>query len=191
MSRKPVYSKFHPSQSGMSLLEVTIALAILLVVSVGIMSMGALAISTTENQGHLEARTAEYAQDKIEQLNSLAFPDTQTDTTAFPPASTGGSGLTVGGSSDPNGPVTNPGTGYVDYLDISGQPTASAGNWFYIRVWQISNPAGGLSNCTVNGVANSACLKQITVTAKVRRQVGAPAGALPQATLTTMKTYPF
>jgi type II secretory pathway pseudopilin PulG len=191
MGRKLECRRLYQSQSGMSLLEVTIALAILLIVSIGILSMGTLAVATTENQGHLEARATEYAQDKIEQLNSLAFGDTQTDTTAFPPASTGGSGLTVGGSSDPNNPVTTPGTGYVDYLDISGQPTASTGNWFYVRVWQISNPAGGVSTCTVNGVANSACLKQITVTAKVRREVGAPAGALPQATLTTMKTYPF
>ncbi len=191
MGRKLEYRRLYQSQSGMSLLEVTIALAMLLIVSIGIMSMGTLAVSTTENQGHLEARATEYAQDKIEQLNSLAFGDTQTDTTAFPPVATGGSGLAVGGSSDPNNPVTTPGTGYVDYLDISGQPSTSGGNWFYIRVWQISNPAGGVSTCTVNGVANSACLKQITVTAKVRRQVGAPAGALPQATLTTMKAFPF
>jgi hypothetical protein len=161
----------------MSLLEVMIALAILLIASVGIMTMGTVAIATTENQGHLAARTAEYAQDKMEQLNSLAWNDQLTDTTAFPPASTGGSGLTVGGSSDPNSPVTTPGTGYVDYLDISGQPATSTGNWFYIRVWQIST--------------FSTNLKQITVTAKVRRQVGAPAGALPQSTLTTLKSSPF
>jgi Tfp pilus assembly protein PilV len=55
----------------MSLLEVMIALGILLIASVGIMTMGTVAVSTTENQGHLAARTAEYAQDKIEQLNSL------------------------------------------------------------------------------------------------------------------------
>jgi type II secretory pathway pseudopilin PulG len=175
----------------MSLLEVTIALAILLIASVGIMTMGTVAIATTENQGHLAARTAEYAQDKMEQLSSLSYGDPATDTIAFPPTSTGGSGLTVGGSSDPNSPVTTPGTGYVDYLDISGQPTTSTGAWFYIRVWQISyvttNPP---TNCLVNG-ATVQCLKQITVTAKVRRQVGAPAGALPQSTLTTLKSSPF
>jgi prepilin-type N-terminal cleavage/methylation domain-containing protein len=129
-----------PSQAGMSLIETMIALSILLVVSVGILSMGTVAMSMTENQGHLAARTAEYAQDKMEQLMSLAYGDPTTDTTAFPPTATGGSGLTIGGSSDPSTPVTTPGTGYVDYLDISGQPVSSTGNWFYIRVWQISNP---------------------------------------------------
>jgi hypothetical protein len=34
-------------------------------------------------------------------------------------------------------------------------------------------------------------MKQITVTAKVRREVGAPAGTLPQSTLTSLKSYPF
>jgi len=177
MRRKLLYRRFYSSQEGMSLLEVMIALAILLIASVGIMTMGTVAIATTENQGHLAARTAEYAQDKMEQLTSLAYLDPTTDTTAFPPTSTGGSGLTVGGSSDPSSPVTTPGTGYVDYLDISGQPTTATGNWFYIRVWQIST--------------FSTNLKQITVTAKVRRQVGAPAGALPQSTLTTLKSSPF
>jgi prepilin-type N-terminal cleavage/methylation domain-containing protein len=189
MYRKLQYRPFHPSQTGMSLLEVMIALAILLVASVGIMTMGTIAMSTTENQGHLAARTTEYAQDKMEQLNSLSWGDTTTDTTAFPPVSTGGTGLTVGGSSDPNSPVTTPGTGYVDYLDISGQPSTSTGNWYYIRVWQISNPATS-STCVVNGTSVP-CLKQITVTAKVKAQVGAPAGALPQSTLTALKSSPF
>jgi hypothetical protein len=177
MGGKLMYRRFNPSQAGMSLLEVVISLAMLLIVSVGIMSLGTIAIATTENQGHLGARTAEYAQDKIEQLNSLSFGDSLTDTTTFPPSDSGGSGLTVGGSYNPNSPATTPGTGYVDYLDMSGQPTTSTGNWFYIRVWQIST--------------YSTNLKQITVTAKVRRQVGAPSGALPQSTLTTLKSSPF
>ncbi len=187
-----------PPQAGMSLLETMIALAILLIATVGLLSMGMAAIGTTENQGHLTARTAEYAQDKMEQLISLAFGDTQTDTTQFPacslvtttpPACTTGTGLAVGGSSDPTAPVATPGNGYVDYLDISGNPIAGTGDWFYIRVWQISNPAGS-STCVVNGTS-APCLKQITVTTKVRRQVGAPQGALPQSTLVSVKAYPF
>lgn len=165
------------SQAGMSLIETMIALSILLIVSVGILSMGTVAMSMTENQGHLAARTAEYAQDKMEQLMSLAYGDPTTDTTAFPPTATGGSGLTIGGSSDPSAPVTTPGTGYVDYLDISGQPVASTGNWFYIRVWQISS--------------FSTNLKQITVTAKTKGQVGSPSGALPKSTLVSLKSSPF
>ena len=193
MEEKLLYRPLHRrSQSGMSLLETLIALSILLIVSVGILSMAAVALSTTENQGHLAARTSEYAQDKMEQLMSLAYGDgsppftTGTDTTQFPSVSTGGTGLAVGGSTDPNFPVSTPGTGYVDYLDISGQPTTSSGNWYYIRVWQIS-----LYPSTCTSATTPPCLKQITVTAKTRAQVGAPQGALPKSTLTALKTYPF
>lgn len=171
------------SQSGMSLLETMIAIAVLLIATVGIMAMAMIATSTTENQGHLAARTAEYAQDKMEHLISLAYGDLTTDTTVFPANNTGGTGLAVGGSSNPDTPVTTPGTGYVDYLDRSGNPlTVSGGvapdNWYYIRVWQISTPSSNL--------------KQITVTAKVRSGVGSTGtGALPQSTLVTLKTNPF
>ena len=199
MVTKPLYRPIpRPPHAGMSLLETMIALAILLIATVGLLSMGMAAIGTTENQGHLTARTAEYAQDKMEQLISLAFGDPVTDTTQFPPCSptttsppacTTGTGLAIGGSSDPTAPVTTPGNGYVDYLDISGNPIASTGDWFYIRVWQISNPAG-TSTCVVSG-ASVPSLKQITVTAKVRRQVGAPQGALPQSTLVSVKSCPF
>lgn len=173
-------------QSGVSLLETTIAMSVLLIATVGIMTLAVVAMTTTENQGHLAARATEYAQDKLEQLISLAYNDCDpsgcSDTTVFPTANSGGTGLKVGGSADPNAPVT----GYVDYLDTSGNPlTLGAGgaapsNWYYIRVWQISTPAG-----TSN-------LKQITVTAKVRFGVGSRGvGAPPQSTVTMLKTNPF
>lgn len=182
------------SQSGMSLMEALIALTILLIVSVGIMAMAGLAMKTTENQGHLEARAAEYAQDKMEQLLSLSYGDGDsptagvgTDTTVFPacsplsitpPACSTGTGLRVGGSSDPTAPVNK----YVDYLDrngnsLGGGATAPA-NWFYIRVWKIDVPTG-----TTN-------LKRITVTAKVAASIG-PSGAAPQATVASLKASPF
>ena len=169
------------TQSGMSLLETLIALAILLIASAGIMTMAVVSMSTTEDQGHLLARAAEYAQDKMEQLISLSYGDISTDTTVFPASNSGGTGLAIGGSSDPSAPTTS----YVDYLDRSGNPLtlgvggAAPAAWFYIRVWQISTPAG-----TTN-------LKQMTVSAKVRSTIGKPAGALPQATVVSMKTNPF
>ena len=182
-------------QSGMSLLETMIALTILVVVTVGVMAVATIAVETTENQGHLQSRAAEYAQDKMEQLISLGYGDgdlgagTGTDTTAFPacspqttPSCTTGTGLAVGGSSDPTAPVSTPGNGYVDYLDSAGNPTTSSGSWYYIRVWQIDQPAG-----TTN-------LKRITVTAQVRSTVGGArsgAGALPTATVVSLKTAPF
>jgi type II secretory pathway pseudopilin PulG len=182
MRRKSHYELARLSRhSGMSLLETMIALVILIIATVGILTLGMVATGTTENQGHLAARTSEYAQDKLEQLISLAWTDTTSDTTVLP-IGTSGTGLSVGGSSDPSSPTT----GYVDYLDNSGNLlTITSGvapsNWFYIRVWQISIPDS----------TNYPNLKQITVTAKVKAQVGAPQGALPRSTLTTLKSNPF
>jgi len=73
-----------PSQTGLSLLETMIALTILLIATIGLLSIGMMATSTTENRGHLAARTNEYAQDKMEQLISLAWGDVTTDSTQIP-----------------------------------------------------------------------------------------------------------
>lgn len=164
-------------QRGVSMIETAMALGVLLVASVGTATIATVAISATENQGHEAARAAEYAQDKMEQLMSLAFGDPSTDTTQFPAASSGGTGLTPGGGTDPNNPVAN----YVDYLDASGNPLTITGgtapsNWFYIRVWQVQ---------TV-----SSTMKQLTVTAMVRHSVGA-SGSSPQASVSTLKSSPF
>lgn len=187
--RQMTQSKRSKAQAGMSLLEVTIALAILLIVSVNILTMSLLAMKTTESQGHLSARTAEYAQDKMEQLLSLAFGDQNSDTTAVSNGtivvgSGTGKGLQVGGSADPTAPVA----GYVDYLDADGNPSTAAGNWYYIRVWQISNVAG-VPNVVVNGVLSPSA-KVITVTSRVRNSVGGK-GLLPQSTVSAGISYPF
>jgi hypothetical protein len=175
----------------MSLLECMIALVILLVVATGVMGLAAIATSTTETQGHLASRTTEYAQDKMEQLLSLKFcdgPTDGTDTTVFPAAvNAGGTGLAgcnnpganpptalAGGSLDP----TAPATGYVDYLDSSGNLVSSSGNWEYIRVWRISVPSG------------SSGMKQISALAQAHYSVGKD-GQVPQSTLVVLKTFPF
>lgn len=166
-------------QRGFSLIEVMVALSILLIVALGIIPLGVIATSTTENNGHLDARVTEYAQDKMEQLLALAYADQLTDTRVFPAAATGGTGLAVGGNSNPTGaPVDK----YVDYLDINGTliPAGAGGaapaGWFYKRVWQITVP--------------QANLKQVTVSAIVSSQVG-KVGLLPRATVTALKTSPF
>ena len=172
-------------QSGMSLIETMIALALLLVAAAGIMTMATVALSTTENQGHLAARTAEYAQDKMEQLLALQYPDVATDTTVFPSAVTGaGTGLTPGGGLNPNAPVA----GYSDYVDTSGNPVAAGGNWQYVRVWQITANA-----------ANT--MKTISVLTQVRYTVGANQAGFtaadvqrwlhPKSTITCLKSNPF
>ncbi|MBI3895212.1 MAG: prepilin-type N-terminal cleavage/methylation domain-containing protein [Acidobacteria bacterium] len=178
------------SQAGMTFIETIIAIFILFIVASGLLTMGVVATVTTENQGHLLARVTEYAQDKMEQLISLAYgdgdlptPGIGTDTTVFPtcnpltpPPCTTGTGLHLGGSSDPSAPVDK----YVDYLDVNGNllggGTPPPAGWYYIRVWEISSP--------------SANLKQITVTCAVRFAVGSR-GLPVRSTVTTLKANPF
>jgi hypothetical protein len=74
--------------------------------------------------------------------------------------------------------TTAPTTGYVDYLDPSGNLVTSSGNWEYERVWQITVPAG------------STGLKQITVLAQARYAAGGT-GYAPTSTVSALKTYPF
>ena len=195
MSREHNTSAFlhRKSQEGMSLLECMIALAILVVVAGSVMGLATIATSTTETQGHLASRTTEYAQDKMEQLLALRFCDgppntTATDTTVFPAVvnatGTGLAGCTnpggnpptasSGGSLDP----TAPAAGYVDYLDVSGNLVSSTANWEYIRVWQISLPAGSTS------------MKQISVLTQAHYAVGKD-GQAPQSTVVALKTFPF
>ena len=190
-TQRKVLSRNRKSQAGLTLMETMVALLMLLTVATGVMGLAGMAVSTTETQGHLAARTAEYAQDKMEQLLALKFCDggtsgtSGTDTTVFPAVAGNGTGL--GGCSDMvngvpqaggNLSTTAPAAGYADYLDASGNLVGSAGNWQYVRVWQITVPAGRTH------------LKQITVLAQASREVGVN-GRLPQATVVAFKTYPF
>jgi prepilin-type N-terminal cleavage/methylation domain-containing protein len=165
--------KNRKSQTGMSLIETMVALAMLLIVAAGVLSLGGIALATTENQGHLAARTAEYAQDKMEQLLVLRYGDINTDTTVFPSVAGPGQGLTPGGSLNPNAPVA----GYSDYLDATGNIVGAGANWEYIRVWQITQNAAGN-------------LKTVSVLSRVRAGVGQPQ-LLPQSTIVAQKSSPF
>jgi Flp pilus assembly protein TadG len=162
-------------ERGTTLVETAIASAILLVAVTGLMSLGGVATMHTENQGHLAARTTEYAQDKMEQLLALAYTDSASNTVVFPAAASGGTGLAVGGSQTPPAPVN----GYVDWLandgSLLGGGTTAPATWFYERVWQITSPSSGI--------------KQISVTTRVRSAVG---GAMPPvSTVTALKASQF
>jgi hypothetical protein len=139
------------------------------------MSMFAVAVTQNANQGEFGTRTTEYAQDKMEQLLVLAYGDETSDTRVFPAIESGGTGLKVGGSDNPNAPIA----GYVDYLDARGNlmPSASGvpANWFYIRAWEIK--------------VVTATLKEVRVTTTVARSIGRT--QRPAATLVTLKTFPF
>ena len=164
------------NERGTTLIETAFASAILLVVLVGLLSMGAVATALTENHGHLSARTAEYAQDKMEQLLSLKFGDEQSNTTSFPTATSGGTGLKAGGSSDPAAPTLD----YTDYLDRDGHllcpcTAEPPEDWFYKRVWSIASV--------------STTLKEVTVGVTVSRAVANHYA--PKATLVALKSDPF
>ena len=163
--------------AGFTVIETVFALSILMVVMLGLMPLGTVATTTTENQGHLMARATEYAQDKMEQLLALKYGDTSSDTRVFPATATGGTGLAIGGSADADAPVAL----YVDYLDIDGKlltqsGTAAPSDWYYKRVWKVES--AGTS------------LKRVVVTATVKSAVGST-GRIPRATLASIKTSPF
>jgi hypothetical protein len=153
-----------------------VAALLLVIMLTGVLSLGAFAFAITENQGHLAARTTEYAQDKMEQLLSLAFGDAQTDTTQFPAVNNGGTGLAIGGSSNTAAPVV----GYADYLDASGNllcPCAGGApaNWYYKRVWQVATISATLKQVTVSVITSSSFAQAV----------------LPTSTVTALKTSPF
>jgi prepilin-type N-terminal cleavage/methylation domain-containing protein len=179
------------SDRGFSLVETIVGMSVLLVVTVGVLPLSILTLRISENQGHLAARCSEYAQDKLEQLMVLSFGDTITDTRTFPANAVGGSGLSPGGSIDPDAPVAT----YVDYLNIDGvllesPDGAPPDGWFYQRLWRVQEvgPAD-VGNCPLPVSATQICLKRVTVTATV--QQGAAGASRPSVTVAALKTYPF
>jgi len=144
------------SDRGTTLVETVIATSLLLVVMVGLLSMSALATMYTENHGHLEARVTEYAQDKMEQLLTLVYTDSVTDTVVFPAAPNGGTGLAIGGSTSTTAPVN----GYVDWLaqdgTLLGGGTTPPAGWFYERVWKVEPLTAGVKQVTVTATVKSA-----------------------------------
>ncbi len=126
-------------QRGFSLVETMVALCLLLIVTAGVLPLAVMTFRISENHGHLLARATEYAQDKLEQLMSLSYGDVVTDTRVFPAVTSGGTGLTPGGSVDTTAPVD----GYVDYLTLEGGLLATVAGggapagWYYQRVWQV------------------------------------------------------
>jgi Tfp pilus assembly protein PilV len=163
------------SERGTTLLETVIATSLLLVVMTGLLSVAALATVYTENHGHLEARTTEYAQDKMEQMLALTYTDTLSNTVVFPATTTGGTGMSVGGSSDTAAQVN----GYVDWLKqdgtLLGGGVTPPAEWFYERAWEVFQLTPGV--------------KRITVTATVKSSVGN--ALIPKSTVVALKSSRF
>ena len=189
------------AQAGMTLIEAVIALAVLFIVSTGLMGLGVVAMVTTENQGHLATRTAEYAQDKMEQLMSLQYGDGCDDTPGScvtgsdtinadcvqylvaADCSTGEAGLTPGGDLN----FTSPDESFVDYLDATGNPLggglAAPAGWFYVRVWRVDDIT------TDETLPDN--IKRITVSCMTRATLTGKSGLRLASTFTTLKSHPF
>ena len=181
-------------QRGFSLVETMVALCLLLIVTAGVLPLAVMTFRISENHGHLLARATEYAQDKLEQLMSLSYGDVVTDTRVFPAVTSGGTGLTPGGSADTTAPVD----GYVDYLTLEGGLLATVvgggapADWYYQRVWQVEElGAADPARCPVQASAAQKCLKRITVTTTVRTAAQGGGGITPRSTVTALKSYPF
>jgi len=177
-------------ERGTTLIEVLIASALLVTLMAGLMAMSSLAIATTENQGHLAARATEYAQDKMEQLLALDYGNAISDTRSFPASTSGGSGLTPGGSYNVDSPVAL----YVDYLDVNGNLCGTTGagclapsgitppsGWFYERAWRIDDSSTDATLPTN--------LKRIMVASATSRGFGGTTRAT--SYLTVLKSNPF
>lgn len=172
--------KARKSQSGVTLIETLISVMLLLAMGAGLTSVFGFCTGMNKSQGELATRTTELAQDKMEQLLALQFTDAGSNTTVFPTASSGGTGLggvmgasaTVGGTTK-GSPVAS----YVDYTDWTGSLLTSSTGAFFTRQWSIATPA----------VTNPATMKTITVVVYAASTEGG-AGSAPSTTLVCSKT---
>jgi hypothetical protein len=141
-----VMNKRSTKESGIGLIEVSIALLIFMI---GLLTLAqALTLAITLNKKNRENLVATtLCKDKIEQLLSLDFDDDVTNTTVEPVKQTDGSfglvypkdgkGLSDGGSIAPAAPSdTAPNKFYRDYINSLGARSDATGA-FYTRQWMI------------------------------------------------------
>jgi len=117
------------------------------------------AISTKSNLSARNSGTAMiYAEQKIEQLRALSYTldssglpstDITTDTSVYPPAATGGTGL----SPSTDNTLQSNTDGYVDYIDNRGQSLGGGetipDNTAFIRRWSIEPLPTNPNNVTI------------------------------------------
>jgi len=133
------------SESGFSLIEVIVSVAVLATGLVAVAQMFAISTNTNRTARWASVGTT-LAQQKIEQIRGLAWGfdalglpqnDFTSDLSVSPTVSAGGPGL----SAAPADSLTSNRTGYVDYLDAAGNwvgtgPTPVLGTVF-VRRWSI------------------------------------------------------
>jgi prepilin-type N-terminal cleavage/methylation domain-containing protein len=146
---------FGKDQRGVTLIEITIALAIFLI---GLLALAQAIVGVVvlNSKNRELTRVATMCKDKAEQLISLDFSDTTTNTAVEPtgdplvyPAT--GVGLANGGTNPPATPIA----GYVDYLNQDGKRVAStSSDARFKRQWRISQN-GSMKTIVVTVTGNS------------------------------------
>src|ERR1043166_4125104 len=109
-------------EQGISLVETMIATLITIVGLSAVLGLFAVGMLHSQTQGDVASRVTTLCQAKMEELSALQFTDANTDTTVWPPMTTGTGlcgNLTAGSSCGGINP-TAPVAGYVDYLDFQG-----------------------------------------------------------------------
>ena len=81
------------AESGIGFIETLLALGILTVGFTAVLSLFAVSTAYNHEQGNVGSRTTTFAEAKMEELLSLAFTDSATNTAVWPPAGAGGTGL--------------------------------------------------------------------------------------------------
>jgi type II secretory pathway pseudopilin PulG len=135
----------HNSQAGFSLAEVLVATGLLASALIALAQLFAIA-TTTNAAARNSTITMMLSEQKIEQLRALQYTfdraglpvqDTETDLAVYPPAATGGKGL----SPHTDNTIQANTNGYVDYLDHWGRTlgggTVIPGDTAFIRRWSV------------------------------------------------------
>src|SRR5207249_1882405 len=139
-------------EGGIGLIETLLAMLILTVGMAATLSLFALSMSGSHEQGNVGSRTTTYAEAKMEEILAVPYSNTTMNTAVWPTGAMGGIGLANGGGVDPANPVTNPVC--VDYLNFQGTRVASTEDWFFIRQWLIqTDGTGNLKTITVRVTA--------------------------------------
>ena len=135
----------HKSEAGFSIVEVLVATGLLASALVALAQLFAIATATNAS-ARSSTLTMMLAEQKIEQLRALQYTfdraglpvqDTETDLAVYPPAATGGKGL----SPHTDNTLQSNTNGYVDYLDPSGRTlgggTVIPDGTAFIRRWSV------------------------------------------------------